>query len=161
MGVEKEMKMAESLQKLNHVIHRSALSSSFVSLFYAEIESNGNIFYVNAGHPPPVLVINSNVSQLNSTGVILGAASEISLHRGSISIEPGAVLVMYSDGLLERFNDDEEDFGLARLKKLIVQNQDSCAQKILEIIYKTVYAFGKETKWQDDVTVVVIKRLSS
>ncbi len=51
MGVEKEMKMAESLQKLNNVLHRSrALSSSFVSLFYGEIECNGNIFYVNASH---------------------------------------------------------------------------------------------------------------
>ena len=161
MGVEKEMKMAESLQKLNRVIHRSAFSSSFVSLFYGEIESNGNIFYVNAGHPPPLLVCNSKISQLNSTGVILGAAFEISLHRASINIEPGAVLVMYSDGLIERFNPDEEDFGLARLENIVVQNQKKSAQEILEIIYQTVYAFGKKTKWQDDVTVVVIKRLSS
>jgi phosphoserine phosphatase RsbU/P len=64
MGVEKEMKMAESLQKLNNVIHRSALSSSFVSLFYGEIESNGNLFSVNAGHAPSFLVYNSKVIQL-------------------------------------------------------------------------------------------------
>jgi len=132
MVVEKEMQMTDALQKLNRVIHRSAFSSSFASLFYGEIESNGNIFYVNAGHPPPILVYNSNINQLNSTGVILGAASEISLHRGSISIETGAILVLYSDGLLERFNDDEEDFGLSRLKTVIVQNQDKKAQEILK-----------------------------
>ena len=56
MGVEKEMKMAEAMRKLNRVIHRSTLSANFVSLFFAEIESTGNVFYVNAGHPPPILV---------------------------------------------------------------------------------------------------------
>jgi len=158
MGVEKEMKMAEAMQKLNRVIHRSTLSARFISLFYGEIESTGNIFYVNAGHPPPLLVHGSQIKQLKATGMILGAISEISLHRASTSFEPGAVLVMYSDGLLERRNDDDEEFGLARLEKLIVQHQEKSAQKILEVIYQTVFAFGNQAKWQDDVTAVVIKK---
>jgi sigma-B regulation protein RsbU (phosphoserine phosphatase) len=158
MGVEKEMKMAEAMQKLNRVIHRSTLSARFISLFYGEIESTGDIFYVNAGHPPPLLVHGTQVKQLKATGMILGAISEISLHRASTSFEPGAVLVMYSDGLLERRNDDDEEFGLARLEKLLVQHQEKSAQKILEMIYQTVFAFGNQAKWQDDVTAVVIKK---
>lgn len=158
MGVEKEMKMAEAMQKLNRVIHRSTLSARFISLFYGEIESTGNIFYVNAGHPPPLLVHGSQVKQLKATGMILGAIAEISLHRASTSFEPGAVLVMYSDGLLERRNDVEEEFGLARLENLIVQHQQKSAQKILEVIYQTNFAFGNQAKWQDDVTAVVIKK---
>jgi serine phosphatase RsbU (regulator of sigma subunit) len=46
MGVEKEMKMAEAMRKLNRVIHRSTLSANFVSLCFAQIESTGNVFYV-------------------------------------------------------------------------------------------------------------------
>jgi Stage II sporulation protein E (SpoIIE) len=161
MGVEKEMKMAEAMQKLNRVIHRSTLSARFISLFYGEIESNGNIFYVNAGHPPPLLVHGSQVKQLKATGMILGAISEISLHRASTCFEPGAVLVMYSDGLIERLNDGDEEFGLARLENLIVQHQQKSAQKILEVIYQAVFAFGNQAKWQDDVTAVVIKKMGS
>jgi sigma-B regulation protein RsbU (phosphoserine phosphatase) len=161
MGVEKEMKMAEAMQKLNRVIHRSTLSARFISLFYGEIESTGDIFYVNAGHPPPLLVHGSQVKQLKATGMILGAISEISLHRASTSFAPGAVLVMYSDGLLERRNDDDEEFGLARLEKLIVQHQQKSAQKIVEVIYQTIFAFGNEAKWQDDVTAVVIKKCNA
>ena len=93
--------------------------------------------------------------------MILGAISEISLHRASTSFEPGAVLVMYSDGLLERRNDDDEEFGLARLEKLIVQQQQKSAQQILEVIYQTALAFGNQAKWQDDVTAVVIKKCNA
>jgi sigma-B regulation protein RsbU (phosphoserine phosphatase) len=161
MGVEKEMKMAEAMQKLNRVIHRSTLSARFISLFYGEIESNGNIFYVNAGHPPPLLVHGSQVKQLKATGMILGAVSEISLNRDFACFEPGAVLVAYSDGLLERLNNDDEEFGLPRLTKLIVEHQQKSAQEILEVIHQTVFTFGNQAKWQDDITAVVVKKLVS
>ncbi len=159
MGVEKEMKMAEAMQKLNRVIHRSTLSAHFISLFYGEIESNGNIVYVNAGHPPPLLVHGSQVTQLKATGLILGAVSEISLQRAFTRFERGTVLVLYSDGLLERHNNDDEEFGLSRLKNLLIQHQQKSAQEILDVIYQTVFTFGNQAKWQDDVTVVVVKKL--
>lgn len=158
MGVEKEMKMAEAMQKLNRVIHRSTLSTRFVSLFYGEIETHGNIFYVNAGHPPPLLVHGALVKQLPATGTILGALPEISLHRASARFEAGAVMVMYSDGLLERRNDADEEFGLFRLEELLVQHQQKSAANILEAIYQTAFAFGNQAKWKDDVTVVVVKK---
>lgn len=161
MGVEKEMKMAEAMQKLNRVIHRSTLSARFVSLFFAEIESTGNIFYVNAGHPPPLLAHGSQVKHLQATGLILGAMSEILFHRASASFEPGAVLLMYSDGVLERRNGDGEEFGMSRLEELLIQHQQKSAPMILEAIYETIFAFGDRTKWQDDVTAVVIKKLTS
>ena len=161
MGVEKEMKMAEAMQKLNRVIHRSTLSARFISLFFAEIESTGDIFYVNAGHPPPLLVHGSQVKHLKATGLILGAVSEILFHRASASFEPGAVLLMYSDGVLERRNSDGEEFGLPQLEELLIQHQQKSALMILEAIYETIFAFGDRAKWEDDVTVVVIKKLAS
>lgn len=161
MGVEKEVKMAEAMEKLNRIIHRSTLSTRFVSLFYGAIESNGNIFYVNAGHPPPILVNGSRIKRLKATGTILGAVPEISLHQAFACFEPGSVLIMYSDGLLERFDSDDQQFGLARLEKLVLENQHISAQKLLELIHKSVFEFGKRAKWQDDVTVVIVKKLKA
>jgi sigma-B regulation protein RsbU (phosphoserine phosphatase) len=157
MGVEKEMKMAEAMRKLNRVIHRSTLSTNFISLVFAEIESTGNVFYVNAGHPPPILVHGSVVKLLEPTGMILGAVSDVEFHRASASFEPGAVLVMYSDGVVERQNDNEE-FGLARLEELVIRHQHESASAILNAIYQTILAFGDQSRWLDDVTVVVIKK---
>jgi serine phosphatase RsbU (regulator of sigma subunit) len=159
MGVEKEMKMAEAMRKLNRVIHRSTLSANFISLFFAEIESTGNVFYVNAGHPPPILVHGPAVKRLEPTGMILGAVSDIEFSRASASFEPGAVLVMYSDGVVDRQNGNEE-FGLARLEEVVIRHQQESASAILNAIFQTILAFGDQSRWQDDVTVVVIKKVA-
>jgi sigma-B regulation protein RsbU (phosphoserine phosphatase) len=160
MGLEKEMKMVYTLEKLNRVIHRSTYSSRFVSLFYAEIESNGSIIYINAGHPSPLLIHGDHIRELQASGTIIGAMPSIALHRAYAYFEPGGVLVMYSDGIFERQNRQEENFGIARLKELVAKNQNKSAQEILELIFNTVYEFGNRAKWEDDATVVVVKRVN-
>lgn len=158
MGLEKEMKMVETLKKLNRVIHRSTYSSRFVSLFYAEVESNGNVIYANAGHPAPLLVHGERVIELKASGIIIGALPEITLHRGYAFFEPGAVLVMYSDGIFERQGLDGQQFSIARLKELVKEHQNKSAQEILDTIFSVVYAYGEGASWEDDATLVVVKR---
>ena len=106
------------------------------------------------------MIKNSKIDHLHATGLLLGAISEIVIHRASVSFEPDAVLVIYSDGVLERFNANHEEFGLEHLATLIVQHQHKAAQEILDIIYQTVFDFGDQATWQDDVTIVIIKRVA-
>jgi sigma-B regulation protein RsbU (phosphoserine phosphatase) len=160
MGMEKHMKMVHTFQKLNSVIYRSTFSSRFVSLFYGEIERDGHLIYVNAGHPAPFVVKGDTVQDLKATGLILGALPEIKLHRSYAHMQPGAVLVLYSDGILERENDQEEAFNIRRLKKLVQKHQEKSAPEILEMVFEKVYEYGNRRKWEDDCTVVVIKRVA-
>jgi sigma-B regulation protein RsbU (phosphoserine phosphatase) len=160
MGMEKHMKMVHTFQKLNSVIYRSTFSSRFVSLFYGEIERDGHLIYVNAGHPAPFVVKGDTVQDLKATGLILGALPEINLHRSYAHMQPGAVLVLYSDGILERENDQEEAFNIRRLKKLVQKHQEKSAPEILEMVFEKVYEYGNRRKWEDDCTVVVIKRVA-
>jgi len=160
MGLEKHMKMVHTLQKLNQVIYRSTYSSRFVSLFYCEIEKDGHMIFVNAGHPAPFLVKGKQVTDLQATGLILGALPEISLHRSYTLIEPNSVMVIYSDGLFERENSQGELFEIKRLKELVIENQTKEAEEILNLIFDRVYEFGNHRKWDDDSTLVVIKRLA-
>jgi len=157
MGVEREMRMAEAMQKLNRVIHRSTLSSNFVSLFFAQIESTGNILYVNAGHPPPILIHGSQAKRLQPTGMILGAVSDTEYRRASANFDQDGVLVLYSDGVVERRNGDEE-FGLSRLEEAVIRNREESAVAILDRIYQAVTQFGDPSAFEDDVTLVVIKK---
>jgi hypothetical protein len=159
MGLEKEMKMVHTIKKLNSVLHRSTYSSRFVTLFYAEIERNGNLIYANAGHPGPLLVRGDHVQVLKANGTILGALPEIAIQRAIAFLEPQGVLVMYSDGIFERLNHEGEQFGIPRLKKLVVRNQHKSAQEILDLIFDTVFQYGKGARWEDDTTAVVIKRV--
>jgi sigma-B regulation protein RsbU (phosphoserine phosphatase) len=159
MGLEKEMKMVHTIKKLNRVLHRSTFSTRFATLFYGEIERNGNLLYVNAGHPAPLLVRGDQVQELKANGTILGALPEITLQRAYAQIQRNAVLVMYSDGIFERLNRNEEQFGIPRLKKLVLKNQQRSAQEIMDLIFNTVFDFGQGKNWEDDATVVVIKRV--
>jgi len=158
MGLEKEMKTVYTLKKLNRVINKSVYSSLFVSLFYADLEIGGNLFYVNAGHPIPFLVSGNEVTELKSTGLIFGALPEVSIHQTYVFIKPGSVLVLYSDGIIERQNLYKEEFGLDRLKDVVVKNQRKTSKEILDEIFNSAKKFGNSDKWDDDATVIVIKR---
>ncbi|MFQ5754368.1 MAG: PP2C family protein-serine/threonine phosphatase [bacterium] len=159
MGLEKNMKMVYTLQKLNNVIYRSTYSSRFVSLFYGEIERDGHVIYVNAGHPAPLLIRGNEVHELKATGLILGALPQITLHRSYAYMEPNSVLILYSDGIFERENQNEESYSIERLKNLVVQNQNKNAQEIQNLIFEDVFEYGNRSKWEDDSTLIVIKRV--
>jgi len=158
MGLERHLKMVYSLEKLNSVVHRSTYSSRFVSLFYGEIEPDGNLIYVNAGHPMPFIITDDGVWDLKATGLIIGALPNIKLQRAFANIPPGGVFVLYTDGIFERENRDEESFNIDRLKELVRKNKEKNAAEIVDIIFDTVFEFGGKIKWEDDTTVVVIKR---
>ncbi|MFH1196783.1 MAG: PP2C family protein-serine/threonine phosphatase [bacterium] len=159
MGIEKHMKMTYTLEKLNKVIYQSVYSTRFISLFYAEMELNGNLFYVNAGHPSPFIVNGDKVTELESTGTVFGALPEINLRRSYAKLEPGSVLCLFTDGVFERQNSLTEEFGLERLYNIVIENRSSSSKEILDAIFNAVSEFGDFKKWQDDTTVVIIKRL--
>jgi phosphoserine phosphatase RsbU/P len=160
MGMERGMKMVYTLKKLNRVIYKSVYSTRFISLFMAEFENNGNLVYVNAGHPAPILIDGKEVTELESTGLIFGALPEINLSSSYAKMHRGSVLVLFSDGIFERQNSNKEFYGIDRLKKCILRNKEKCAQEILNVIFNEVNEFGKKDKWEDDATILVIKRLN-
>jgi sigma-B regulation protein RsbU (phosphoserine phosphatase) len=82
MGMEKEMKISSVLRKLNNVIYRSRLSTRFISLFYGELEPEGTLVYVNAGHPPPILFKSGSIERLDVGGTILGPLEDTEFNRG-------------------------------------------------------------------------------
>ncbi len=159
MGIEKHMKMVHTLKKLNSVIYRSAYSTRFVSLFYAEMEDDGNLFYANAGHPSPLLFHEGKVIKLDISGIVFGAMPEIEPHRSYINIPVGSILLLFSDGIYERQNSSGEEFGLKRLKRIVLQNSSLKVEDLLKTIFRAAEEFGNKEKWQDDATAVVVKRI--
>lgn len=160
MGVEKDLKVTYVFSKLNRVIHRSNLSSRFISVFYGELERDGNLIYVNAGHQPPLIFAADGVSELRTGGTVIGPLREPHFKRGFAYLPAGGLLVMCTDGILERRDEDGEFFGEDRLKVLVRMSREASAQQILERIVGVTAAFGAMRPWEDDATVVVVKRLA-
>jgi sigma-B regulation protein RsbU (phosphoserine phosphatase) len=158
MGLEKNLKMTHVFSKLNSVIHRSNLSSRFISVFYAELDREGDLIYVNAGHPAPLVFSGDTVVPLDRGGAIVGPLPETRYRRGYTYLEPAAVLVACTDGILERRNSAGEFFGEEGVMRVVKANMSASAGEILAAVYSAAEAFGEGGAWQDDATVVVVKR---
>ena len=164
MGIEKELKVAHVFEKLNRVIHRSRLSSRFVSVFYCELERDGNLVYVNAGHQPPILFFRQQTAgkvcevELTNGGTVIGPLPEARFQRGFARLHPGEVLLLLTDGILERRDKKGEFFGDERVRGLVRQHQAHPATVILERLFDAALAWGDARPWEDDATIVVVKR---
>lgn len=160
MGIEKDLKVTYVFGKLNRVIHRSNLSSRFVSVFYGELEADGNLLFVNAGHQPPlVLTPGGGVRELSTGGMVIGPLPQVSFRRGYTRLEPGDVLVACTDGILERRNAAGDFFGDEHFGAQLQASLGRTAQQILDDVYAAALAFGDERPWDDDATMVVARRL--
>jgi sigma-B regulation protein RsbU (phosphoserine phosphatase) len=158
MGAERSLKATEIVRRLNRVIARSALSSRFVSLFYADLESNGNVFYVNAGHPAPWIVGDRGVRRLPVGGSILGPVEGQRFRRGWAHVDRGDVMVIATDGLLERMDAAGDMFEDARVEAILQDMHGQPASRILEKLLGDAKRHGGRKPWQDDTTVVVLSR---
>ena len=161
MGLAKEQRLVHTIKKLNQVIQQSTYSTNFVSLFVGEIEPDGHIFYANAGHPSPFIIADEGDQALPATGITLGFMKEIELHRAHAYLPKGGIMVIYSDGVIERENEAHEQFGMDRLKTLITGHKDETARQLVDLILQTVFEFGNRKNWQDDTTLVIVKRLQN
>ena len=164
MGIERELKVAHVFEKLNRVIHRSRLSSRFVSVFYAELERDGNLVYVNAGHQPPILFFREQQAgkvcevELTNGGTVIGPLPEARFRRGFARLHPDEVLLLLTDGILERRDKQGEFFGDERVRGLVRQHQSQPATAILKALFDAAFAWGDGRPWEDDATIVVVKR---
>jgi len=164
MGIEKELKVAHVFEKLNRVIHRSRLSSRFVSVFYGELERDGNLVYVNAGHQPPILFFRDERAgqpsdlELTVGGTVIGPLPEARFRRGFARFHPGEVLLLLTDGILERRDKAGEFFGLDRVRAIVRERQAETAAAILDRLFEAALAWGEGRPWEDDATIVVVKR---
>jgi serine phosphatase RsbU (regulator of sigma subunit) len=157
MGLEKDLKMGYVFGKLNRVIHRSNLSSRFVSVFYGELEETGNLVYINAGHPPPLIFTAAGIRELSIGGTVIGPLPEARFRRGIAYLEHGDVLVLTTDGILERRRKGGDFFGQAGVEAA-VRDRESSATEILERVFAAAAEFGDGAPWEDDATIVVVKR---
>ena len=158
MATDRDFKIIRTLEKLNHIIHRSRLTTKFVSLFYGELETGGILIYSNAGHNPPfVLKRNNKFEHLVHGGPVLGPNPDASYTRGFAKLDPGDLLCLYSDGIVEAHNRRDEEFSLERLQRNVKANRDRglSAEQIGREVLARVARWGR--KGEDDRTVVIVR----
>jgi serine phosphatase RsbU (regulator of sigma subunit) len=159
MGVARDFKIVRTVERLNRIIHQSRMTTKFVSLFYGEIEEEGNFIYVNAGHPPPLHFHAKGVTTLKQTGMVLGPSATASYSRGFLALEPGDALLLYTDGMTEAVDPKGREYGIERLKKAFLALKEKPADEIVRALVEKVGEYVRVRAPEDDRTVVVVKRV--
>jgi serine phosphatase RsbU (regulator of sigma subunit) len=148
--------------KLNDFVHQSSDSHSFISFFFGVLDrGRGEVHFVNAGHNPPILTGPGGGTRiLESTGFCLGMFPSVSYETRTVRVEPGEILCLYTDGIIESRNKGKEEFGEERLAGRLRESSARPAREIMEKIYEASFAFTACDEPGDDMTLVVIRRKS-
>lgn len=162
MGIHEDQKIVKVFEKLNSIIHRSRLTSRYVSLFYMEIEPNGQAVYINAGHVYPFHYRKrkKRFVPLTEGGMVLGPTSNATYGRGFLYLEPGDSIIAFSDGITEAKNLSGEDYGDHRVKEFVKKHYDEFnAGQMVDRLLDDVAVWSKDSDYTDDRTVVFAKKL--
>ena len=148
------------LERLNRHIVESSASNKFITMLLAELDPRtGVLNYLNAGHNPGILLRASGaVDLLEAGGVPLGLLPEARFQARTATLEPGDLVCIYSDGITEAENPDEEQFGMDRLIDLLRQERDRPLQEVMDSIPQAVGEFSQGLPQGDDQTVVLLRR---
>jgi sigma-B regulation protein RsbU (phosphoserine phosphatase) len=150
---------AITLEQVNRLLIQDTHADLFVSMFYGIwYPQKGEVFYANAGHHPPLVITpHYPSSSLTSHGIVLGVQDDAEYPQEKIQLSPGQLLVLYTDGVTEAFNSDDEMFGVHRLENLVLGAGNLSAQAIADRIEERVVDYCGRSDLPDDLTAVVLQ----
>jgi serine phosphatase RsbU (regulator of sigma subunit) len=145
---------------LHRQLYRSLTPEQFITMFLAELDAEtGNIYYVNAGHEPPLIVrADGTIDALESTGLPVGMIEDVMLEAGEGRLEKGDLLAVFSDGVPEATTDGEKFLGMEAVRKIISDGRDKPLDEVRGRIVSAVDEFLAGEPNSDDVTLMLLRR---
>jgi phosphoserine phosphatase RsbU/P len=149
------------MAKVNRLMVESVEPGQFVTAVYGVLDlQRRSLTYANAGHNPPLLLrAGGRSEQLASTGTILGAFAGSTFRERSVDLHPGDMLLMYTDGLTEAMNAENEQFGVGRVEECLARLRGMPSAEICRGLLAAVRGFTGQAWLKDDVTLIVLKTL--
>jgi len=148
---------APLITRLNLGLFRRAIESRFLTTFYGMLSPDGSFTYCNAGHNPPLLVTADGIRRLETGGVVLGLFEMASFEEETLTLQPGDLIVAFSDGVTEAMNPASEEFTDDRLLACAEKHRGKAPQQVLDALLADVHAFCAGATQSDDVTVVMVR----
>jgi sigma-B regulation protein RsbU (phosphoserine phosphatase) len=143
--------------RLNSIVYRNTESDRFITFFYAQLDGTARrMAYVNAGHNAPFVVrSDGSHERLREGGAVLGVFASRNYEMGSVQLSPGDRVVLFTDGVTEASGPAGEEFGEARLLRLLTDYRALSADELQAKILAIVGEFSAG-RWQDDATLLVL-----
>jgi len=146
----------------NRLMYLSTTHDRFATLFYGLLDTRSNVLtYCNAGHERPFhLTSSGDFSRLTAGGLAVGILEEFDYQDDIVILQPGDTIVVFSDGVTDMINSQDEAFGEKRLENILTANRELSAKELVDLILAEVQKHAGGEAAFDDVTLVVLKKNS-
>ncbi len=151
-------KTADLVTRLNRHLFLNTPEDRFATFFYAVYDGATRLLhYTNAGHLPPLCIAAGSVRRLEEGGMVLGVLDDCAYEQGVITVEPGSLLVAYSDGLIEPENVYGEEFGEKRLTELALRHANASPHAVADALMAAAEEWAGSPEQADDMTIIVAR----
>jgi len=157
-----DISLEESTSHMNRVITENTGYDKFITYFHGIYDRrDGSFKYVNAGHNPPTLVrADGSFELLEKGGLLLGVIAGMPYECGTVTLNVGDVLSIFTDGVTEAMSPEGEEWGEERLEPLLVEIRNHSATEIMDGVHQAIKDFTHNAPvLSDDLTMIVIKRV--
>ena len=158
-----EIKISPLMKRINQLVNKIFADDKFASLFYGELsDDKGGLFlYANAGHNPPIFIRSNSetIIKLNPTGQVIGPTPNAKYGIENINFLKGDILVIYSDGVIDSTDQEFNYYGEERFLNKLKSMKQKSVKEIAYSVLEEVIKFSKKGKYNDDKSLVVIKRI--
>ena len=153
------MTTCDVIYRLNNLLYESSLEGNYVSFFYALVSTQKNcVIFTNAGHNPPIILRKDDqVERMKDGGIVLGFQPNINFKQKEFEFNAGDIILMYTDGITEAMNEQEEEFGEERLIEVLKKNRHLSVYELRQKIIQEVQQFSNKKEYEDDMTLVLCK----
>ncbi len=151
--------IAHVMQAMNELLLESIGLAAFVTSVYGVLDPEKGVFlYSNCGHNPPLLFSRkAEVKSLRSGGPALGVFHDAHFDAEAVHLGPGDMLVLYTDGVVEVMDDNDQEFGEERLEEILRNSTHLSAEEVIRVVVDQTRAFAGHESYLDDFTIVVIR----
>jgi phosphoserine phosphatase RsbU/P len=158
--IRQSLSPQELCHRLNRILCDLTPVSKFISFVYAVLDSQDKrLTYCNAGHNPPLLIrADGRSTELNAAGAVLGQFPDWRYEQSDVQVRSGDTLLLFTDGLVEACNADEEAFGEHNLVGIVRENPSSSAQDLMGLLIRAASQHCGE-HFQDDASLIVLKAI--
>ena len=149
----------EVLKEVNNLLCEDNETAMFVTLIYAVYDpSSRRLTFANGGHNTPVVVdADGHATRLPLTGgVALGLVHDLEYQQSSVTLSPGDSVILYTDGVTEAMNENEEEYGMERLESLFSESPPTGARTANDVIFGSVIEFAGDASQSDDITCMTL-----
>jgi serine phosphatase RsbU (regulator of sigma subunit) len=150
---------ARLFNHLNRFLCDHAEVGRYATMFFGILDDNGGLEYINAGHPSPILIRRSGSTEEAFTegSFPVGLVPEAEYSTACVKLEPGDTLVLFSDGVTEAMDPQDEFFGMPRLKEFLVGHNETPLDELQKLLLEAVENFARGASQADDLTLLLVR----